>query len=72
MVQVWLDTRNATVVAPVLDPSVCGGSRSSDSSCSPLFVNLPQILEWALLDKAAAIPVACAPFSIMFDLYKIG
>ena len=44
-----------------------GGFWSTDSSCSPLLVNLPQILEWPLFHnplKAAVIPVACAPFYI--------
>jgi len=65
LVQEWLDTSNATVVAHVLDLSVRGGSWCTDSSLSPLLVKLPQIIEWPLLDnpfKAAVIPVACAPF----------
>ena len=66
LVQEWLDTRNVTVVAHVLDTSVRGGSSCTESSLRPLLVNLPQILERPLLHnalKAAVIPVACAPLS---------
>ena len=48
LVQEWLDTKNATAETHVLHTSVRGGSWSTDSSCSPLFVNLPHIFEWAL------------------------
>ncbi len=44
----WLDTRNATAETHVLHTSVRSGSWSTDSSCSPLFVNLPHIFEWVL------------------------
>ncbi len=44
VVQEWLDTRNATAETHVLHTSVRSGSWSTDSSCSPLFVNLPHIL----------------------------
>ncbi len=42
------DTRNATAETYVLHTSVRSGSWSTDSSCSPLFVNLPHIFEWVL------------------------
>ncbi len=48
VVQEWLDTRNATAETHVLHTSVRSGSWSTDSSCSPLFVNLPHIFEWVL------------------------
>ncbi len=44
VVQEWLDTRNATAETHVLHTSVRSGSWSTDSSCSPLFVNLPTFL----------------------------
>ncbi len=49
VVQEWLDTRNATAETHVLHTSVRSGSWSTDSSCSPLFVNLPHIFEWVLV-----------------------
>ncbi len=39
---------------------------STDSSCSPLFVNLPHIFEWVLFHnplQGAVIPIACTLFS---------
>ncbi len=39
---------------------------STDSSCSPLFVNLPHIFEWVLCHnplQGAVIPIACTLFS---------
>ncbi len=65
LVQEWLGSRRATAVAHFLKTSVCGGSRCTDSSFSPLLVELSQGLESAFPDnlpKAAVIPVACAPF----------
>ncbi len=44
VVQEWLDTRNATAETHVLYTSVRSGSWSTDSSCSPLFVNSPTFL----------------------------
>jgi hypothetical protein len=59
MVQDWLDTRNATLVeAHVLDTSVRGGSRCTDSCLSPLVLKLQHIFVWPLLDhplRAAVI-----------------
>ncbi len=46
--------------------SVRSGSWSTDSSCSPLFVNLPHIFEWVLFHnplQGAVIPIACTLFS---------
>ncbi len=66
VVQEWLDTRNATAETHVLHTSVHSGSWSTDSSCSPLFVNLPHIFEWVLFHnplQGAAIPIACTLFS---------
>ncbi len=65
VVQEWLDTRNATAETHVLHTSVCSGSWSTDSSCSPLFVNLPHIFEWVLFHnplQGAVIPIACTLF----------
>lgn len=39
-------TQIAAAETHVLHKSVCGGSWNTDSSCSPLSVNLPHILEW--------------------------
>ncbi len=66
VVQEWLDTRNATAETHVLHTSVHSGSWSTDSSCSPLFVNLPHIFEWVLFHnplQGAVIPIACTLFS---------
>ncbi len=66
VVQEWLDTRNATAETHVLHTSVRSGSGSTDSSCSPLFVNLPHIFEWVLFHnplQGAVIPIACTIFS---------
>ncbi len=66
VVQEWLDTRNATAETHVLHTSVRSGSWSTDSSCSPLFVNLPHIFEWVLFHnplQGAIIPIACTLFS---------
>ncbi len=66
VVQEWLDTRNATAETHVLHTSVRSGSWSTDSSCSPLLVNLPHIFEWVLfhnLLQGAVIPIACTLFS---------
>ncbi len=66
VVQEWLDTRNATAETHVLHTSVRSGSWSTDSSCSPLFVNLPHIFEWVLFRnplQGAVIPIACTLFS---------
>ncbi len=66
VVQEWLDTRNATAETHVLHTSVRSGSWSTDSSCSPLFVNLPHIFEWVLFHnplQGAVIPIACTLFS---------
>ncbi len=66
VVQEWLDTRNATAETHVLHTSVRSGSWSTDSSCSPLFVNLPHIFEWVLFNnplQGAVIPIACTLFS---------
>ncbi len=65
VVQEWLDTRNATAETHVLHTSVRSGSWSTDSSCSPLFVNLPHIFEWVLFHnplQGAVIPIACTLF----------
>ncbi len=65
VVQEWLDTRNATAETHVLHTSVRIGSWSTDSSCSPLFVNLPHIFEWVLFHnplQGAVIPIACTLF----------
>ncbi len=46
--------------------SVRSGSWRTDSSCSPLFVNLPHIFEWVLFHnplQGAVIPIACTLFS---------
>ncbi len=59
-------TRNATAETHVLHTSVRSGSWSTDSSCSPLFVNLPHIFEWVLFHnplQGAVIPIACTLFS---------
>ncbi len=66
VVQEWLDTRNATAETHVLHTSVRSCSWSTDSSCSPLFVNLPHIFEWVLFHnplQGAVIPIACTLFS---------
>ncbi len=66
VVQEWLDTRNATAETHVLHTSVRSGSWSTDSSCSPLFVNIPHIFEWVLFHnplQGAVIPIACTLFS---------
>ncbi len=66
VVQEWLDTRNATAETHVLHTSVRSGSWSTDSSCSPLFVNLPHIFEWVLFHnplQGVVIPIACTLFS---------
>ncbi len=66
VVQEWLDTRNATAETHVLHTSVRSGSWSTDSSCSPLFVNLPHIFERVLFHnplQGAVIPIACTLFS---------
>ncbi len=66
VVQEWLDKRNATAETHVLHTSVRSGSWSTDSSCSPLFVNLPHIFEWVLFHnplQGAVIPIACTLFS---------
>ncbi len=66
VVQEWLDTRNATAETHVLHTSVRSGSWSTDSSCSPFFVNLPHIFEWVLFHnplQGAVIPIACTLFS---------
>ncbi len=66
VVQEWLDIRNATAETHVLHTSVRSGSWSTDSSCSPLFVNLPHIFEWVLFHnpvQGAVIPIACTLFS---------
>ncbi len=50
----------------VLHTSVRSGSWSTDSSCSPLFVNLPHVFEWVLFHnplQGAVIPIACTLFS---------
>ncbi len=50
----------------VLHTSVRSGSWSTDSSCSPLFVNLPHIFEWVLFHnplQGAVISIACTLFS---------
>ncbi len=65
VVQEWLDTRNATAETHVLHTSVRSGSWSTDSSCSPLFVNLPHIFEWVLFHnplQGAVISIACTFF----------
>ncbi len=65
VVQEWLDTRNATAETHVLHTSVRSGSWSTDSSYSPLFVNLPHIFEWVLFHKplqGAVIPIVCTLF----------
>ncbi len=65
VVQEWLDTRNATAETHVLHTSVRSGSWSTDSSCSPLVVNLPHIFEWVLFHnplQGAVIPIACTLF----------
>ncbi len=65
VVQEWLDTRNATAETHVLHTSVRSGSWSTDSSCSPLFVNLPHSFEWVLFHnplQGAVIPIACTLF----------
>ncbi len=65
VVQEWLDTRNATAETHVLHTSERSGSWSTDSSCSPLFVNLPHIFEWVLFHnplQGAGIPIACTLF----------
>ncbi len=41
VVQEWLDTRNATAETHVLHTSVCSGSWSTDSSCSPALCESP-------------------------------
>ncbi len=66
VVQEWLDTRNATAETHVLHTSVRSGSWSTDSSCSPLLLNLPHIFEWVLFHsplQGAVIPIACTLFS---------
>ncbi len=55
VVQEWLDTRNATAETHVLHTSVRSGSWSTDSSCSPLFVNLPHIFEWVLFHNLSRV-----------------
>ncbi len=70
VVQEWLDTRNATAETHVLHTSVRSGSWSTDSSCSPLFVNLPHIFEWVLFHnplQGAVIPIACTLFYHIFS-----
>ncbi len=65
VVQEWLDPRNATAETHVLHTSVRSGSWSTDSSCSPLFVNLPHIFEWVLFHnplQGAVIPIAYTLF----------
>ncbi len=65
-VQEWLDTRNATAETHVFHTSVRSDSWTTDSSCSPLFVNLPHIFEWVLFHdplQGAVIPIACTLFS---------
>ncbi len=65
VVQEWLDTRNTTAETHVLHTSVRSGSWSTDSSCSPLFVNIPHIFEWVLFHnplQGAVIPIACTLF----------
>ncbi len=65
VVQEWLDTRNATAETHVLHTSVRSGSWSTDSSCSPFFVNLPHIFEWVLFQnplQSAVIPIVCTLF----------
>ncbi len=64
-----VDTRNATAETHVLLTSVRSGSWSTDSSCSPLFVNLPHIFEWVLFHnplQGAVIPIACTLFSTTY------
>ncbi len=59
-------TRDATAETHVLHTSVHSGSWSTDSSCSPLFVNLLHIFEWVLFHnplQGAVIPIACTLFS---------
>ncbi len=61
--------------------SVRSGSWSTDSSCSPLFVNLPHIFEWVLFHnplQGAVIPIACTLFSttsfpsLRLSIYVLG
>lgn len=50
IVQEWLDSRKGLV--HVLDVSVCAGPcDGSDSSCSPLPVDLLKLHKWALFDN---------------------
>lgn len=45
LVQEWFVPWSVTVEAHVLDTSVCGGLWCTDSSSSPIIVNLPQSIE---------------------------
>ncbi len=67
VVQEWLWHKECDSWNPCLSyTSVRSGSWSTDSSCSPLFVNLPHIFEWVLFHnplQGAVIPIACTLFS---------
>lgn len=59
--QEWLDTKNATTETHVTHTSVRDGSWSTNSSCSPLFVNPPTFLNAFCFTKphqGAVIPIA--------------
>lgn len=67
LVQKWLDTRNVTFLAHVEYSSLCGGCGRTDSSLSPLSVNLPQILEWISLDNSLKAAGVLFPTSLFLS-----
>ncbi len=69
VVQEWLDTRNATAETHVLHTSVRSGSWSTDSSCSPLFVNPPHFWMGFVSQSSpgCGYPIACTLFSNIFS-----
>ncbi len=62
-------TQGMRQLKPMSCIRLCSGSWSTDSSCSPLFVNLPHIFEWVLFHnplQGAVISIACTLFSTTF------
>lgn len=64
LVKEWLHIRNVNAVAPFL----CGGSCCSDTSVSPLPVELPQVLESTLFDNPLKLAVIPPHPSVSFPL----
>ena len=68
-------TQGKRQLKPMSCISVRGGSWSTDSSCSSLFVNLPHIFEWVLFHnplQGVVILIACTLFSTSFPSLQLS